>query len=111
MCLNTRAWIIPDEHLCLALSFWWEIPALLYRTILTGWLLLISNPIRIVRLLIALFLSVGYLVAILECQPFRRKSDGVLASWGQVLFICIFGNGILVRGRRNPKLDCPHLLS
>lgn len=69
----------------------------MYRTTLTGWLLLVGNPIRIVRLLIALFLSVGYLVALLECQPYKRKSDSVLASWAQVLLICIFGNGILVR--------------
>eukprot|EP00966_Prymnesium_polylepis_P105879 2451645-Prymnesium_polylepis.2 len=48
--------------------YWWEVFALLQRTVLTGWLLLIHNDLRFLRLVAALLVSVAFLVAVLACN-------------------------------------------
>jgi len=77
--------------------YWWEVASLLQRTVLTGWLLLISAEQQFLRLLAALIISIAFLVAILACSPHKRKFDAGMAAGAQVLFVCLFMGGIMVR--------------
>jgi len=79
------------------LYYWWEVAALVQRTMLTGWLLLIDEDLKIMRLLSALMLSIGFLILIMSCTPYKRTFDLGLAAVIQVLFVCMFIGGILVR--------------
>ncbi|KAL1525500.1 hypothetical protein AB1Y20_020356 [Prymnesium parvum] len=76
---------------------WWEVASLLQRTILTGWLLLIDDAIAFMRLVAALILSIAFLVLLLQCRPYRRLLDHAMATGCQLLLVCIFLGGILVR--------------
>lgn len=88
-----------------ALSYWWEVASLFQKTLLTGWLLLIHNDMKFLRLLIALAITVAFLVMMLECQPYKRMSDRALATGSQLLFVNTFICGIVVR-RSLPPLTC-----
>ena len=67
------------------------------RTALTGWLLLIDLDTRFLRLLSALIISMAFLVALLVCEPYKRRFDQGMAAGCQVLMVCIFIGGIVVR--------------
>ena len=77
--------------------YFWEVLSLVQRTILTGWLLLIDAQLKFVRLIAALVVSVSFLVAILACRPYQRTLDYAMAAGTQLLFICIFIAGLMVR--------------
>jgi len=77
--------------------FWWEIFSLVQRTVLTGWLLLIDTSLPFLRLLSALVISIFFLTALLVCVPYERILDFGLAVCAQLLLVCIFIGGILVR--------------
>ena len=62
-----------------------------------GWLLLINAKQSFLRLVAALIFAIFFLVAILACSPYRTLADGFLAAGTQLLLICIFIGGILVR--------------
>lgn len=67
------------------------------RTILTGWLLLLNVKLQFIRLLVALVFAIAFLIAMLACRPYKRNLDFCLAVCGQILFVCIFIGGIIVR--------------
>ena len=67
------------------------------RTVLSGWLLLINSDLRILRLTAALAIAISFLVVLLVCEPYRRRSDHAVAAGCQVLFVGIFMGGIIVR--------------
>jgi len=80
-----------------AAYYWWEIASLVQRTTLTGWLLLIDIELQFIRLIAALCISVAFLVGLLACVPFKRKADNAMATGCQLLFVCIFIGGLIVR--------------
>ena len=75
----------------------WEVAALLQRTILTGWLLLVDSELRFLRLLAGLIVTISFLVLLLVCAPYKSKSDYGVAAGVQVLLVGIFIGGIVVR--------------
>lgn len=77
--------------------FWWDIASLIQRTVLTGWFLLIDLEQQFIRLLAALVVSLFFLVAVLACNPYKRKLDYAMAAACQLLFVCTFVGGIVVR--------------
>ena len=77
-------------------SFWWDLLLLAQRIALGGLLLLLNVRRRYMRLLVGMAISVGYLVAIIVCAPYRRKLDHLLAAGCQVLLMCTFVGGIVV---------------
>ncbi|KAL1524680.1 hypothetical protein AB1Y20_019566 [Prymnesium parvum] len=77
--------------------FWWEVASLMQRTTLTGWLLLIDDKDGIFRLLAAQLICLSFLVVLLALQPYKRYMDNTIAAACQVVFICIFIGGALVR--------------
>jgi hypothetical protein len=77
-------------------SYWWEIFALTQRIVLVGWLNLVDSELKFLRLLMALLVSVAFLVALLVCQPYRRKFDQTMAAGNQIVFVCLFLGGMLV---------------
>jgi hypothetical protein len=77
-------------------SYWWEVFALIQRTVLTGWLQLVNKELKFMRLLMALLLTIGFLVTLNVCRPYRRKFDQTMAAGCQVVFVCIFLGGMVV---------------
>ena len=66
--------------------FFWEVPELLRRTALTGWVLLIDEQQAFLRLLVALFVSLTSLLAMVSIKPFERDEDDLLAVASQCAF-------------------------
>lgn len=94
------------------LSFWWEVLFLLQRNILSGWLLLIDTQLNFIRLTVALLVCVAFLVALLECRPYKRRSDHAVAVSMQILFVCLFICGMIVsRNEIEAALHTQHLAS
>jgi len=77
--------------------FWWEVVSLLQRTVLTGWLLLIDDDLQFLRLFAAVVFSNAFLVLLLSCSPYKRLLDHALAVCCQILLVCMFLCGLLVR--------------
>lgn len=71
-----------------AAYFWWEVVALLQRTILTGWLLLVNVDLHFIRIVAALIVSLLFLIALLLCDPYVRKFDFGMAVGSQLLLVC-----------------------
>eukprot|EP00966_Prymnesium_polylepis_P117252 2709298-Prymnesium_polylepis.1 len=40
--------------------------------------------------------SIGFLVALPVCQPYRSKSDQTMAAGCQIVFVCLFLGGMIV---------------
>ena len=76
-------------------SYWFEVAALSQRIVLVGWLRLVDEELKFLRLLMALLVSIGFLVALLVCQPYRRKFDQTMAAGCQIVFVCLFLGGVL----------------
>jgi len=76
--------------------FWWEIIALIQRTVLTGWLLLIDTDHHFIRLVIAILVVITFLIMLLVSSPYKKRLDHAMAVAVQVLFICIFIGGMVV---------------
>jgi len=77
--------------------FWWEVVSLIQRTTLTGWLLLIDIDLRFIRLLAALILTISFLVILLALKPYKKAFDYSMAAGCQILLVCIFIGGVIVR--------------
>jgi hypothetical protein len=80
----------------MSVSYWWEVFALIQRTVLTGWLRLVHKELKFMRLLMALLFTSGFVVTLLVCRPYRRKFDQTMAAGCQVVFVCIFLGGMIV---------------
>ncbi|KAL1499218.1 hypothetical protein AB1Y20_013725 [Prymnesium parvum] len=77
--------------------YWWEVVSLMQRTTLTGWLLLVDFNLQFIRILCALIVTIAFSVALLVCQPYKRQLDFAMASGAQLLLVCIFIGGIIMR--------------
>lgn len=77
----------------------WELVVLSQRTVLTGWVLLISDERAFLRLVVGLLASllVGFLL--LALQPYRQASNLVLAAAQQLLLVFVFLGAMIVRVR------------
>lgn len=67
------------------------------RNTLNGWLLLIDSELHFIRLLTALVVSITFLIALLACNPYRKSFDHFMAAGCQLLFVCTFLAGMVVR--------------
>ncbi|KAL3927816.1 MAG: hypothetical protein SGPRY_002660 [Prymnesium sp.] len=67
------------------------------RTTLTGWLLLVDSELSFIRLLAAQIVSIAFLIVLLALKPYKRKFDYTMAAGCQILFVCVFIGGIIVR--------------
>lgn len=77
----------------------WELVVLSQRTVLTGWVLLISDERAFLRLVVGLLASllVGFLM--LALQPYRQASNLMLAAAQQLLLVFVFLGAMIVRVR------------
>ena len=71
-------------------AFYWELVDLLRKLFLTGFLLvLVPQHLSLLRLVLALLLSIGYLALLGVAQPYKRRSTGFL-NIGLQLSLCFF---------------------
>jgi len=77
--------------------YWWEVVTLFQRTTLTGWLLLLDVELQFIRIMTALIISISFLIAVLACNPYKSTADYLVAAGIQILFVCIFLTGLVVR--------------
>jgi len=75
--------------------FYFEIISLLQRTALTGWLQLVEQ--KAFRLLLALLISISFLVVLLVTNPYKRTLDSAVAAGCQLSYVCIFLGGLAVK--------------
>ena len=77
----------------------WELVVLCQRTVLTGWVLLISDERAFLRLVVGLLASllVGFLL--LALRPYRQASNLMLAAAQQLLLVFLFLGAMIVRVR------------
>ena len=62
-----------------------------------GWLILIDNKQRFIRLVAALIISIAYLSFLFGCAPYRKAMDWALAAGTQLLLVFVFIGGLVVR--------------
>ena len=55
-----------------------------------------NNELKFIRLLIALLVTMGFLVSLSVCQPYRRKFDQTMAVGSQIVFVCVFLGALVV---------------
>ena len=77
-------------------SFWWEVPLLLKKLILTGFLLLIPEDVVFLRLVAALLVVLAYLVLVLIRRPYRSPETAALALGINVALACLFFSALLL---------------
>ena len=77
--------------------FYWEVLELVRRTALVGWVLLVPVEQSFIRLIIALLISVVFLIALLTMLPYQKVEDNVIAAAAQASCIFIFIGAILTR--------------
>ena len=77
--------------------FAWELVELARRTILVGWILRIPPEHTFLRLLVAVFLSVASVIALLSARPYRRAEDNLLAAGCNAALVFIFMGASLIR--------------
>ena len=76
--------------------FWWEPLELLRRTALTGWVLLLPEKKRFLRLVTGLLVSLLSSFGLLISKPFSREEDDMLSIMCQVLLVCVYLGALLV---------------
>jgi len=81
--------------------FWWEPLELLRRTALTGWVLLLPEKKRFLRLVTGLLISLLSSFGLLLSKPFRRDEDDMLSILCQVLLVCVYLGALLVDNFNN----------
>ena len=77
----------------------WELVDLCRRTVLTGWVLLISDERAFLRLMVGLLASLFMGFLLLALRPYRQASDLVLATAQQLLLVFFFLGAMIVRMR------------
>ena len=68
----------------------WEPLEMLRKLTLVGYVLLIPEVYDMLRLLVAILVSVAFVVLQLVCKPFKRASDDWLNVGGQLIVLCTF---------------------
>ena len=81
--------------------FWWEPLELLRRTALTGWVLLLPEKKRFLRLVTGLLISLLSSFGLLISKPFHREEDDMLSILCQVLLVCVYLGALLVENFNN----------
>ena len=76
--------------------YFWEPLELARRTILTGWLLLLDESLRFIRLLLATCISIAFLSLLVSVKPYKRPVDDFIAITSQVVLVCIFICAMLI---------------
>jgi hypothetical protein len=77
-------------------SYWWKSFALVQRIVLICWPRLMDSELKFMRLMIAILVTRGFLVALRVSQPYRRKLDQTMAAGLQIVFVCIVLCGVVV---------------
>ena len=68
--------------------YFWEICDLVRKLCLTGFVFLIPQSHTLVRLVLAIFVSLAYVVLLQSASPFHQASTGFVAVWTNVLLLC-----------------------
>ena len=81
--------------------FWWELLELGRKLTLTGFLLLIPEDLAMLRLVIALLISVGYLVLLQAADPFKQLSTSFLALIANTTLVCSLVMALLLKSNED----------
>ena len=77
--------------------YYFEILELVRRTALVGWVLLVPVEQSFLRLVIALLISIVFLLVLLSLRPYLRVEDNLIAGAAQASCVFIFIGAILTR--------------
>ena len=94
--------------------FWWELVELGRRLLLTNFVLFIDlddgGSDKLLRLFVALLISVCSMVLQLIAQPFRCQMDDAISALVQLALVLFFANGILLKLCKDEGSDTVHSL-
>lgn len=68
----------------------WEPLELLRKLVLTGFVLLISESRVFLRLVLALFFTLAFMILYLQLRPFKATENDIVAIGGQIGLACVF---------------------
>ena len=81
--------------------FWFEMVELVQKLVLTNFLLFVNfeedGSNKLLRLFIGLLIAISGLTVQLSAQPFRRRTDDVIASVVRLMLVLFFILGIMVK--------------
>jgi hypothetical protein len=79
------------------LSHYWELVDLLRKLFLTGFVLLIPQHLSFIRMILAVSVSICYLVLLTTAQPFRQRSTAFVAVATQLSLVLTLFSALLVK--------------
>lgn len=77
--------------------FYWEVVELLRKEVLVGFLLLVPQAYTMVRLSVALLLTIGYLIILQAVRPYTHLSTGFVATATNLTLLILLLIGILLK--------------
>jgi len=78
--------------------YYWASVELVQRSILTGWVLLVSADKSFLRLIVSFMTSLAVLVWTLIASPYRRGEDNLLAGASCLLLVLTYVCSIMIKG-------------
>jgi hypothetical protein len=78
-------------------AFWWEPLEMCRKLTLTGWLLLIDGKAELVRVLVAIVVSMAFFGIDLTVKPLRRPEDRALMSLSEMFLILIYACVLVIK--------------
>ena len=77
--------------------YWWEVPLMLKKLSLTGFLLLVPQDLVFLRLVAALLVCIAYLIFLLHSKPYREPTTAAVAVGVNVTLVCLFFTALLIK--------------
>ena len=77
--------------------YWWEVPLMLKKLSLTGFLLLVPQDLVFLRLVAALLVCIAYLILLLYSKPYREPTTAAVAVGVNVTLVCLFFTALLIK--------------
>ena len=79
------------------LTYYWELVDLVRKLLLTGFVLLVPQHLNFLRMILAIVLSISYLVLLTVAQPYRQRSTAFVAVATQLSLVFTLFAALLVK--------------
>jgi len=80
-----------------ATKFWWEPVEMCRKLLLTGWLLLVDSTAEQTRVVVALLLSIFFLMLRLAVKPLANGNDEALSTTSEVSLILLYISVLIIK--------------
>ena len=77
--------------------FFWEVPETARKLLLTGFILLLPSHLVFVRLVSAVLVALGFLVALVWCKPYAKVAHNAFAVGCQAMLVMLYTLAIIAK--------------